>query len=233
MWIIIDNIIGFLFLAIFYIVWYNVNIDIYDHLSSIIILLWSIPIVLTIIIEFMDFIRNKNIEKPSIKELVVPLINYTILSLLFIIPYKYGYIKKENDFLNIIVLKFILWIIIEEACSYTIHRLMHHKSIYKYVHKMHHKYKYTRPLHAQYLSIYELFIHIIPSSFLPLFIVGPISLDFYILMTIFLLSFNIHSHRKVKDDNDRHGIHHLKFNKNFGNLSLLDIMFNTESINKP
>ena len=63
--------------------------------------------------------------------------------------------------------------ICEDTAFYFIHRIMHHSSIYKYVHKMHHEYSTTTSIAAEYSHPLEYaFGVILPSAVGPA-ILGP------------------------------------------------------------
>ncbi|XP_044152938.1 methylsterol monooxygenase 1-like [Bufo gargarizans] len=48
--------------------------------------------------------------------------------------------------------------VIEDTCHYFLHRLLHHKSIYKYIHKVHHEFSSPCGMQAEYNHPLEIFI---------------------------------------------------------------------------
>lgn len=62
------------------------------------------------------------------------------------IPYEYEYIPPWY----ILCLQMVVCLIIEDTWQYWFHRLLHHKSIYKYVHKIHHHFQAPFGMVAEY-----------------------------------------------------------------------------------
>lgn len=88
----------------------------------------------------------------------------------FVAPY-FGFsmaldaLPKSRDFLWQIPVFFV----IEDFYFYWIHRFLHHKSVYKYVHKIHHEHKYPFGIAAEYAHPVETFFLGIGTLLGPLF----------------------------------------------------------------
>jgi len=67
----------------------------------------------------------------------------------------------------------IFCMICEDTAFYFIHRLMHHPTLYKYVHKMHHEYKTTVSISAEYSHPLEYAFGVMLPSAVGANILGP------------------------------------------------------------
>ena len=147
---------------------------------------------------------------------------------LFIYWLKNGYTKNYIEISDYgvpyFILSVLLMIIIHDAYSYWIHRLMHHKSIFKYVHLLHHKFSNPSPWCAFAFHPFEaiLTLGIIPvvmflipwhNLALIIFISGIILDD-----TFIHLGYNIKALKFFKWQNtpQDHDLHHLNSKFNFG-----------------
>lgn len=159
---------------------------------------------------------------------------------------KNGFTQIYNDLDDFGMLYFfcsiILMLLIHDTYFYWIHRLMHQKVLFKYVHKVHHESIDTTPFSAFSFHTIEaileygitpLLVFIMPTHILGLFI-------FQLLMT----SFNVIGHLgyelypkkwhripiiQWKTTSVHHNLHHSKFNGNYGlYFTWWDKLFNTE-----
>ncbi|KAI8034356.1 hypothetical protein M5D96_012910 [Drosophila gunungcola] len=104
-------------------------------------------------------------------------------------------------------------ILMEELGFYYSHRLLHHKHIYKYIHKQHHD-------------------NLLP-PFLGVFLMGSHVATAWLWFALAILStLNAHSgyHLPFFPSPEAHDFHHLKFNNCFGVLGVLDRLHGTDSL---
>ncbi|XP_065342982.1 fatty acid hydroxylase domain-containing protein 2-like [Cloeon dipterum] len=126
-----------------------------------------------------------------------------------------------------------IFILIEEFGFYYSHRLLHHKSIYKYIHKKHHE--WTAPV-----SVMAIYCHPVEHFFSNMFpiLLGPFLLGshmatgilWFILAIITTLNDHSGYHMPFAFSSEFHDFHHLKFNQCFGVLGLLDRLHGTDAV---
>mmetsp|Transcript_13281 Transcript_13281/g.18112 ORF Transcript_13281/g.18112 Transcript_13281/m.18112 type:complete len:304 (+) Transcript_13281:94-1005(+) len=138
----------------------------------------------------------------------------------------------------------------DEFWFYYLHRLAHHPSIYKYIHKYHHHFQMTHPVGAYYA-------HPLDQAF----VVAAASVSGSVILATFVPSW-IHYRaifawhltgifhftqghcgyafpklprplRHLLRSDDFHENHHIKFNYNYGNLIFLDQLHGTAYFNPP
>ena len=154
-------------------------------------------------------------------DMIVVLINQIILTPFFlylILPH-----IQFNATLNICLLIF-LYVFYHNICFYLIHRLLHTKILYKYVHYLHHAYINPRGWVALYSDeIEHLLLNLFPIA------VGPICLGtskntLLLWLTIASITAVVSHHIKKS-----HWKHHRHFKYNYGAGPIpLDIIFGTE-----
>ncbi|XP_078509809.1 fatty acid hydroxylase domain-containing protein 2 isoform X2 [Lissotriton helveticus] len=134
-----------------------------------------------------------------------------------------------------VLLELSIFTLIEEVLFYYSHRLFHHPSLYKHIHKKHHE--WTAPVGV--VSLYAHPLEHMLSNMLPP-MVGPMIMGSHVatIMLWFclaLLSTTISHcgyHLPFLPSPEFHDFHHLKFNQCFGVLGVLDRLHGTDSVFK-
>lgn len=141
---------------------------------------------------------------------------------------KHGYTRhyaEINEFgIPYFFLSIILMVIIHDAYSYWIHRFMHHKWIFKYVHLLHHEFKNPTPWSAFAFHPFEslLTLGIIP---IIMFLIPWHNLALVIFVTIIILydtfihlGYNIKQLKLFEWQNTpiEHDLHHRNSKYNYG-----------------
>lgn len=131
----------------------------------------------------------------------------------------------NNTFKNL-----FCFFVIEEIWFYIFHRLAHHKSLYKYIHKKHHEYQISFCLASQYCTIIEqIFINILPVVLGPLILKADIHSTMLWLLLVVLSA--IHSHSgyafPYMSNISFHDYHHYNFKGNYGLFGVMDNIFKT------
>jgi sterol desaturase/sphingolipid hydroxylase (fatty acid hydroxylase superfamily) len=180
---------------------------------------------------------DKNKDKNLVNVIKNVIFNQTIVSFIFVY-FIYNFFNFFNmnlqygeypDFKTIIT-HFLVYFTVEEVLFYYSHRLLHHPSIYGYIHKKHHEWKTPICITAVYCHPVE---HMI-SNLLPIF-VGPFIMNSHISLLwiwIFMATLNtLNSHSGYNlpflFSNESHNYHHLVFNRCYGIFGFLDIIHST------
>jgi len=123
--------------------------------------------------------------------------------------------------------------LVREVAFYYSHRLLHHPTFYKWIHKKHHTWTSPVAIAAAYCHPLE---HIV-SNILPIGL-GPIFLRSH-LVVLWIYSIyattetlTVHSgfHLPLLKSPEFHDFHHLKFNYNYGVFGLMDWLHGTDSL---
>lgn len=125
----------------------------------------------------------------------------------------------------------VVWLLTQEFTFYFLHRLAHLPSIYPHVHKLHHKYRYSRPAYCQFCQLFEMLFIQVVDSWSVLLVMRP---QYYLAigLSAVMIRHNVGSHRAQPEESNaevgRHAMHHRDGRYNFGNLSFLDKWMGTE-----
>jgi len=132
-----------------------------------------------------------------------------------------------------VLFEFVVFVMCEEVGFYYSHRLLHHRSIYKHIHKIHHE--WTAPI-----SIIGIYCHPaehLLSNVLPLymgtFVMGSHIATSTLWMCIAISSTQVSHggyHLPFFPSPEAHDFHHLKFTNCFGVMGVLDRLHGTDSM---
>ncbi|KAJ2995190.1 Chromosome 5 4 [Globomyces sp. JEL0801] len=122
--------------------------------------------------------------------------------------------------------------IIEEVWFYYSHRLLHHPSIYRFIHKRHHLFTAPVGMAATFAHPFE---HLV-SNMAPM-VLGPIIMQSHIAVSWIWFNFAIIVTITTHCGYDlwgfpsslAHDFHHYSFNYNFGVAGILDFLHGTDS----
>ncbi|KEQ78483.1 C-4 sterol methyl oxidase [Aureobasidium pullulans EXF-150] len=128
---------------------------------------------------------------------------------------------------------FVFGLAAREISFYYIHRLLHHPSIYAYVHKKHHKFTAPMAFSAQYAHPFEHIIANVLPIFLPLAMKGTNILSFGMF-----LSFELWEAAADHSGYDFvklppaaiHDLHHEKFRVNYSTIGIMDWIHGTDVV---
>lgn len=169
----------------------------------------------------------------EIKRSLVTLLMFACLDVSIYYMEKAGYTLMYSDIneygLVYFFLSIFLMFLVHDTYFYWTHRIMHHKSIFKYVHKVHHESIDTTPYTSFSFHPIESFVEYSISFVLVFMIPGHILslIIFQILSTLY----NVIGHMgyelyptnwyripllKYKTPSTHHNLHHSKFNGNYG-----------------
>ncbi|KAM7350130.1 fatty acid hydroxylase domain-containing protein 2-like [Cochliomyia hominivorax] len=140
---------------------------------------------------------------------------------------------RQLPTLKTFLLQLAIMSVLEEALFYYVHRLLHHRSIYKYFHKKHHE--WTAPIAA--MTFYCHPVEHILSNFGPIaFLTGLLRVHVVVCWTFTIMAIvnSMTDHTGYyfpfplsKDSVLFHDYHHAKFNYNFGVFGWLDKLHGT------
>jgi len=180
----------------------------------------------------VDYFYPKTRVKPESKKKVVndylDIIPLTSLNLLLSYPvfyYSEKYLEENNNDVNI-PLYLLYWLTVADIVFYTMHYLHHCPQFYKYIHCIHHKYRYTYGVGAIYAHPIDHYTINLLSTFLPIYIYPSNELVAKIIIIFSTLFTVIISHGGFKIFNTSHLKHHLYYKINYG-LFLCDTIMKT------
>lgn len=123
-------------------------------------------------------------------------------------------------------LQFPLFLIFTDFCIYFIHRGLHHPSIYKYLHKAHHKWIMPTPYAAVAFHPVDGFMQSLPYHVFPF--IFPLQKFAYLGLFVFVQLWTVFIHDgeyvangTVLNGAACHTMHHLYFNFNYGQYTTL------------
>ena len=126
----------------------------------------------------------------------------------------------------------VIWVMGIEIQFFIIHKILHNNYLYKYIHKIHHKFKITNCLTSFYSHPIDNLL-VTWTAFNPIIVMVKLgytfsitTISFYIIL---ILCIFISSHHTFIINNNivvtNHYLHHLKTNINFGNFLITDSIY--------
>ncbi|GAB0090091.1 Fatty acid hydroxylase domain-containing protein [Sergentomyia squamirostris] len=132
-----------------------------------------------------------------------------------------------------IIKDFAIFILFQEVGFYYSHRLLHHRVLYKLIHKKHHEWISPIAISAMYCHpIEHIFSNLLPPS-LGIYFMRSHPASAWILYTIgIVITLNDHSdyHFPLMPSPEAHDFHHLKFNNCYGVIGVLDWLHGTDKM---
>lgn len=135
----------------------------------------------------------------------------------------YYEITEETGGWRWIAISSVIFFAVTDFSVYCLHRALHHPVVYKYVHKLHHTYKYTTPFSSHAFNPCDGFGQGV-SYYLVVFFL-PIHHIQFVLMFLFVNFWTISIHDQVDfgghflNTTGHHTIHHEQFNYDYGQYS--------------
>uniref|UniRef100_A0A1I8HYV7 Fatty acid hydroxylase domain-containing protein n=2 Tax=Macrostomum lignano TaxID=282301 RepID=A0A1I8HYV7_9PLAT len=184
--------------------------------------------------------KNAPVDRRQLaKAIALVLFNQTVVGIPFsLLAYQAfrlrgGVFHGELPTLQWVILEIGVCVLAEEVFFYYSHRLLHHPSIYKHIHKIHHE--WTAPIGI--ISLYAHPIEHVLSNLLPP-CVGPLIMGshlgtVWVWFCLALISTSIAHcgyHFPLLPSPEAHDFHHLKFVNNFGVLGVLDSLHGTDRL---
>lgn len=130
-----------------------------------------------------------------------------------------------------VLLELAVFIVVEEIVFYYSHRLLHHRRLYKHIHKKHHEWTAPIAVTAIYCHPLEhLLSNILPPALGTIIMSSHISTSWLWYSMAILRTLNDHSgyHLPFFPSPEAHDFHHLKFTECFGFLGILDYLHGTD-----
>lgn len=128
-----------------------------------------------------------------------------------------------------ILVSIVTFITFTDACIYWIHRFLHHKLIYKYIHKDHHKWKIPTPFASHAFHPMDGFLQSCPYHIYPFLF--PLHKVLYLFLFVFVNVWTVSIHdgdyrvpdtlKPFVNGSAHHTDHHLFYNYNYGQFFTL------------
>ena len=136
--------------------------------------------------------------------------------------------RSTNDTVIFSVIKIFCIINFANLLFYLVHRLLHTKYLFRWIHYIHHEFIEPIAVASLYAHPMEHLFANTLAFFIPFFIIGSTyiwSLIFIIMGTI--ITILSHANYKIISSHNDHIVHHKLFKYNFGFGGYIDIIFNT------
>ncbi|XP_057631783.1 fatty acid hydroxylase domain-containing protein 2 isoform X2 [Chionomys nivalis] len=186
--------------------------------------------------------KNEPVDPVKLRQSIRTVVfNQTVISLPMLVIF-YPFFKWRQDpccqelpTFHWFLVELAFFTLVEEILFYYSHRLLHHPTLYKKIHKKHHE--WTAPIGV--ISIYAHPIEHVVSNMLPV-MVGPLAMGSHLSSITMWLSLALiittisHCgyHLPFLPSPEFHDYHHLKFNQCYGVLGVLDHLHGTDIIFK-
>jgi len=183
-----------------------------------------------------DYKPNYPEMRREIRVSLLSLIVMTLFTTPLEVLFQLGYGKLYHDASQYGWLYFavspVLFLVFSDSLIYWIHRGLHHRSIYKYIHKLHHSFVHVTPYAAFAFHPIDGFLQGVPYQLFVLFFPLHSTLHLVTLAAVGLWTINIHDrvtlHIPLVNGAAHHNIHHTTFKSNYGQyLVCWDAMFGT------
>ena len=185
-------------------------------------------------ISYIDYWKDKE-SYHSFKN-VLDRFDLLFFNIYILIPSTLGILFYINPIINYYdtfkkeMYMFFLNIVFGELWFYVLHRINHTRTLYQYIHKIHHKDPNPIGILAFYSHPLEcLFVNVFSSYIIHYFYT--ISLFQYMFFITFVnINTIFYSHSSKSFENSTHHIHHKLLNYNFGFSLFADKLFGTEKL---
>lgn len=138
------------------------------------------------------------------------------------------YIHKDTQpglqELGYLMLSILLYLMFTDCCIYWIHRFLHHRRVYKYIHKPHHLWKVPTPFASHAFHPIDGYLQALPYHIFPF--IFPLHKVLYLLLFLFVNLWTVSIHdghysvpnllKPIINGSAHHTDHHLFYNCNYG-----------------